>query len=109
MELTYSGWFLPCSELGGLLSEFELAATELAKAPFKEKKNGIGRGVADHLESGRTNAHRQSIVEVLYRFGFPISHLATKLKKKQSKDVYLRSPYHKVYLLLDPPEVDWKR
>jgi len=27
--------------------------------------------VADHLESGRTNAHRQSIVEVLYRFGFP--------------------------------------
>jgi len=38
LELTYSGWFLPCSELGGLLSEFELAATELAKAPFKEKR-----------------------------------------------------------------------
>lgn len=40
----------------------------------QRKKNGIGRGgelLADHLESGRTNAHRQSIVEVLYRFGFP--------------------------------------
>jgi len=67
LELTYSSWFLPCSELGGLLSEFELAATE---GSIQRKKNGIGF-LADHLESGRTNAHRQSIVEVLYRFGFP--------------------------------------
>lgn len=37
----------------------------------KKEWNRTRRFLADHLESGRTNAHRQSIVEVLYRFGFP--------------------------------------